>query len=65
VLTAGANWSAEPIRGGGKTDAINGDEAHKPGRPAETQFETLVCKKDIQRREERETESFYTPQMFE
>lgn len=43
MLTVRVNWGAESIRGE-KTDGINGDEAHKPGRPAETQFELFICK---------------------
>lgn len=50
VLTARANWGAEPIRDGGRLAAFRGDEAHKPGRPAETQFEALICKQTKRRR---------------
>lgn len=39
MLTAGANWAAEPIRGGRRETALMSDEAHKDGRPAETQFD--------------------------
>lgn len=45
MLTAGANWCAEPIRGRRRLTALTGDEAHKPGRPGETQFDVLICKK--------------------
>lgn len=45
MLTAGANWCAEPIRGRRRLAALTGDEAYKLGRPGETQFDILVCKK--------------------
>lgn len=50
MLTARANWGAEPIRDGGRLAAFRGDEAHKPGRPAETQFEALICKQTKRRK---------------
>lgn len=55
MLTAGANWGAEPIRGKRRVAALRGDEAHKPGRHAETQFEVLICK-SMKRQNEMETE---------
>lgn len=44
VLTAGANWAAEPIRGRRRLTVLTVMRLIKAGRPAETQFETLVCK---------------------
>lgn len=55
MLTAGANWGVEPIRGRRRLAALTGDEAHKPGRPAETQFEALICK-EMKRRKDIETQ---------
>lgn len=52
MLTAGANWCAEPIRGRRRLAALTGDEAYKPGRPGETQFDVLICKKMKRGKEE-------------
>lgn len=50
VLTAGANWGAEPIRDGGRLAAFRGDEAHEASRPAETPSEALIWKQTKRRR---------------
>lgn len=44
MLTARANWAAEPIRRSRRVTALKSDEAHKDGRPAATPFEALICK---------------------
>lgn len=44
MLTARANWAAEPIRRSRRVTALKSDEAHKDGRPAATLFEALICK---------------------
>lgn len=44
VLTAGANWAAEPISGRRRLTVLTLRSLIKMASPAETPLETLICK---------------------